>query len=235
MAGLNRFEDFELSRKLQEAISSARLEKPTELQKQVIPPALDGCDVIFEARSGMGKSACFGIPFLQNWLRNRNQKGMIVTATADGVRQMGKVISRLCPALKTKVLKFTAKDDFFYPDLLARSPMAILELAVVERFIKREKEFASSVKMLGIDDFEPKEACLTFEPSQRLILYTDGMTDATNPAGEHFGEQRLLDAVRTHDSSPPDAAADGVFAIVESFRAGAKAIDDETIVIIDRV
>jgi len=181
MAGLNRFEDFELSRKLQEAISSARLEKPTELQKQVIPPALDGCDVIFEARSGMGKSACFGIPFLQNWLRNRNQKGMIVTATADGVRQMGKVISRLCPALKTKVLKFTAKDDFFYPDLLARSPMAILELAVVERFIKREKEFASSVKMLGIDDFD------------KLLEHEERLSQAISPLSTD--RQTLISAV----------------------------------------
>ena len=87
-----KFEDFDMTRKLHEAIIDSRLERPTELQLQVIPPALEDSDVLFEARSGMGKSACFAIPFLQHWLRNRTRKAMIITPTSDSVQQLGRVI-----------------------------------------------------------------------------------------------------------------------------------------------
>lgn len=150
----HKFEDFNLTRKLQEAILDARLERPTELQLQVIPLALDDRDVLFEARSGMGKSACFAIPFLQHWLRDRNRKALIITPTADSVQQLGKVISRLCPALKARVLKFTGRDDYFYPEFHDKCPIVILELAVAERFIKREKEYVANVRSLGLDEID---------------------------------------------------------------------------------
>lgn len=150
----HRFEDFELSRKLQEAVVDARLERPTELQIEVIPQALEGKDVIFEARSGMGKSACFAIPFLQHWLRDRNRKGLIITPSADSVQQLGKVIGRLCPSLKAKVLKFTNRDDYFYPEFHSKCPLVILEYAVADRFIKREKDFMANVHSLGLDEID---------------------------------------------------------------------------------
>ena len=31
-----------------------------------------------------------------------------------------------------------------------------------------------------------------------LVLYTDGITEAFNPSGEEFGEQRLVEALRKH-------------------------------------
>ncbi len=37
---------------------------------------------------------------------------------------------------------------------------------------------------------------LSIEPGEVLVLYTDGATEATNPAGEEFGRDRLAEAVR---------------------------------------
>lgn len=37
---------------------------------------------------------------------------------------------------------------------------------------------------------------LPIEPGDVLVLYTDGVTEATNPAGEEFGRDRLAEAVR---------------------------------------
>ncbi len=89
--------------------------------------------------------------------------------------------------------------------------------------------------MLGIEEFDYSESCHTFAPGDRLILYTDGLVDATNEKGEMFGEQRLQEFARQHISDTPDECADGIFHAVENFRQGQPQRDDETIVVIDRV
>lgn len=154
MAGYRRFEDFHLSKKLQEAVKEAHFDRPTELQQEVIPLTLENKDVIFEARSGMGKSVCFGIPFLQHWLRDRNRRGLIITATEKGANQMFKVLSKLSTTLRGRMMKFIGQDDYFYPEYLAKTPIVILELAVAERFLRREKEYVKRTKLLGLDEFD---------------------------------------------------------------------------------
>ncbi len=89
--------------------------------------------------------------------------------------------------------------------------------------------------MLGIQEFDFTESCHTFTPGERLILYTDGMVDATSVEAEMFGEQRLRELAMEHISDTPDECADGFFRAVEKFRQGMPQRDDETIVVIDRV
>jgi len=89
--------------------------------------------------------------------------------------------------------------------------------------------------MLGIEDFQPTETCLTFTPGDRLILYTDGITDAANGDGELFGRARLHDVINSAADSSPDKCVGGVLAAIDEFRRGAEQTDDETIIAIDRI
>jgi len=89
--------------------------------------------------------------------------------------------------------------------------------------------------LLGIERFEPSETCLTFRPGQRLAMYTDGIIDARNARGEHFGLSRLRKVVSQNAGNTPQACADAVFEAVDRFRRGTPQDDDETIVVIDRI
>ncbi len=63
-----------------------------------------------------------------------------------------------------------------------------------------------------------------------LALYTDGVTESFNPAGEEFGEQRLTEALRRHCKlSAPDLMA----AIVEEIRqfSPGEQYDDITLIV----
>ena len=42
-------------------------------------------------------------------------------------------------------------------------------------------------------------------PGDTLVLYTDGVTESFNDAGEEFGEQRLIEALRQHRDLSPQA------------------------------
>ena len=48
---------------------------------------------------------------------------------------------------------------------------------------------------LGLQDRRPVCCETRLEPGDRLVLYTDGITEARSPAGEFFGEQRLADFI----------------------------------------
>jgi sigma-B regulation protein RsbU (phosphoserine phosphatase) len=62
-----------------------------------------------------------------------------------------------------------------------------------------------------------------------LVLWTDGLVDARNAAGEAFGEQRLLDAVCSRRTEPPESIVRAVLEEAEAF--GAEPADDRTLLI----
>ena len=60
-----RFEDFDLTDEMMEALEHAGYEAPTPVQAGIIPNALDGLDLIGQAQTGTGKTASFVIPILE--------------------------------------------------------------------------------------------------------------------------------------------------------------------------
>ena len=42
-----------------------------------------------------------------------------------------------------------------------------------------------------------KATPITLEPGMRMLLYTDGLTEATNASGEEIGDKRIIDYLNT--------------------------------------
>src|SRR5437588_2823126 len=72
----------------------------------------------------------------------------------------------------------------------------------------------------------------TMEPGQMLVLYTDGVTEAMNTAGEEYGLHRLVEAVRQAGELTAHEIIDFVHRDVIEWTEGLGAHDDVTFFII---
>ena len=66
----------------------------------------------------------------------------------------------------------------------------------------------------------------------RVVLLTDGLVEAADPAGEPYGFERLEALLRAGSSSDAEALRDAILAAVAAHTAGAPADDDRTLVIV---
>jgi len=71
------------------ALKQARYLMPTPIQAAFIPKALDGLDVIGQAKTGTGKTAAFGIPLIEMLEdRGRGPQGIILAPTRELTQQI---------------------------------------------------------------------------------------------------------------------------------------------------
>lgn len=74
----------------------------------------------------------------------------------------------------------------------------------------------------------------TLHAGDTLVLYSDGVTDAQDPAGDEFGEARLHDVLRSVAGAPARVVIDRVMEVVEAFVAGTPQFDDMTMLVVRR-
>jgi sigma-B regulation protein RsbU (phosphoserine phosphatase) len=72
------------------------------------------------------------------------------------------------------------------------------------------------------------------DPADCLILYSDGITDAQDPEGNAYDEDRLIRSLHTHAERDAIAMADGVLRDVALFCAAHQQQDDMTLLILRR-
>jgi sigma-B regulation protein RsbU (phosphoserine phosphatase) len=72
----------------------------------------------------------------------------------------------------------------------------------------------------------------TIDPGQIFLLYTDGVTEATNPAGEEYGRDRLVDAVRACRELTAREMIDFLHRDLMEWTGGVGATDDVTFFIV---
>ena len=88
---------------------------------------------------------------------------------------------------------------------------------------------------LGIfHDVQYREASITLKPGQTLILYTDGITEARNPAGELFGIEGIEKSLIACTGAP-DCAIRHIGEALAMHQADIRASDDQTIIAIQVV
>jgi phosphoserine phosphatase RsbU/P len=82
---------------------------------------------------------------------------------------------------------------------------------------------------LGIRHGSFSEAMVQLGEQARLVLYSDGITEATNPLDEEYGTERLAEHVRRAGTCPETLLED-----VRAFANGAGLRDDATVILLRR-
>jgi len=77
-----------------------------------------------------------------------------------------------------------------------------------------------------------EEATLPIAPGDVFLLYTDGLTEAMNPAGDFFGEDRLSALVQLHGTTTFPQLRDEILGAISTFVGPAEQQDDMTMLLL---
>ena len=76
-----------------------------------------------------------------------------------------------------------------------------------------------------------RQGTVDFSPGDRLVLFTDGITEANDARGEEFREDRLIALVRAHRHLAPGAIKEKIMGALREFNGG-KWNDDATLLVL---
>ncbi|MAO69616.1 MAG: ATP-dependent RNA helicase [Euryarchaeota archaeon] len=91
----NTFESFGISKEILDSINKKGWKNPTDIQKDSIPFALSGQDILGQAKTGSGKTVSFGIPAIEKCIENKKLQVLILTPTRELASQVYEEISWL--------------------------------------------------------------------------------------------------------------------------------------------
>jgi len=152
-----------LDNRVAKAITEALdLERPTLVQSQGIPVALEGKDLLCRARTGSGKTLCFAVPLVQRLLVETEAKGsstplsaLILVPTKELLVQIHGVVQKLLSfcfdVLSAEMLmsgqKYTKAE---LPTILVTTPSSLLSLCQERR--RTMRPLKETLKILVIDE-----------------------------------------------------------------------------------
>ena len=100
------FAEFALDAGLLSSLSELGYEEPTPIQREAIPPLLEGRDVLAEAPTGTGKTAAFALPLLQRMSRTDSPAptALILVPTRELAMQVAQAVHRYGRGVDARVL-----------------------------------------------------------------------------------------------------------------------------------
>jgi sigma-B regulation protein RsbU (phosphoserine phosphatase) len=88
---------------------------------------------------------------------------------------------------------------------------------------------------LGVDENSKfEQRAITLQHGDLLLLYTDGVTDALNAAGEEYGLERVREVMYQQCAASSEAISEALIQSLAAFTAGSAPFDDITLVLIKR-
>ncbi len=147
------FESLELDPVLLRAVEELGFNRPTTIQSQVIPVAMEGRDVMASAPTGTGKTAAFLLPILQHMLDFPRRKpgparALILTPTRELALQIEEQAKALAAHTYLKVASIIGgvSEEEHLPalektiDIVIATPGRLMQYIEDERFDSREIE-----------------------------------------------------------------------------------------------
>ena len=86
-----------------------------------------------------------------------------------------------------------------------------------------------------IDDFPYQQETVSMAPGDVMVIYSDGVPDATNPSDEPFGMERLSSLIPPYKHEPAVILIEKITEAVKKHTGGAAQLDDVTVVAVKRI
>ena len=105
--GATGFADLALRPELLHALAGLGYEEPTPIQREAIPPLLQGRDLLGQAATGTGKTAAFALPVLQQMSGDGGGAGpvaLVLVPTRELAMQVSQAFHRYGRDLGVRVL-----------------------------------------------------------------------------------------------------------------------------------
>jgi phosphoserine phosphatase RsbU/P len=91
---------------------------------------------------------------------------------------------------------------------------------------------AAGVPVGLLEKVEYDEKQFQTESGDVVALYSDGIQDQQNPAGEEYTKRRFPGMLRKHAALPAQEIANRIFADLDRFRGPRSIHDDQTLIIL---
>ena len=89
------FEELGLRDSVLRGVHEAGFKFPTDIQARLLPPALEGRDIIGQAKTGTGKTAAFSLPILHHAEKTKPMQALILVPTRELAAQVAAEIDNL--------------------------------------------------------------------------------------------------------------------------------------------
>ncbi len=165
------FADFPLQESIHQSIREVGYERPTPIQAQCIPPALEGKDVIGLAQTGTGKTAAFAIPIIQRLAGRPDLGALVLAPTRELAAQITAMFNELGAASGVRVATIVGgvpmEQDYAalraWPNVLVATPGRLID------HIESDKISMSEIEILIVDEADRMHD-MGFIPQIRMIL-----------------------------------------------------------------
>lgn len=162
---------------------------------------------------------------IKNHAQNQEAPGTVFTQTNEQLcegNDAGLFVTGWMGVLEISTGKFVYVNAGHNPPLLKRAGGTF-------EWLKSRPGFV----LAGMEGVRYRENTLQLEPGDRLYLYTDGVTEATNSREELFGDERLQNALNEYMDLPVEQFLPKIKECIDAFVGGADQFDDITMLALD--
>jgi sigma-B regulation protein RsbU (phosphoserine phosphatase) len=244
------------ARRREDAAEQRELSEALKIQKRLLPqqvPQIDGWElaVSWQPASGVGGDCFDAIRFddarLALTIADVVGKGipaaLLMSNLQAAVRAFASEAvepSALCHQVNRILCGNIAEGrfiSFFYCVLDAAA--GVLTYTNAGHYLPMLVRADGAIERLGIGgpvlgvlpEAEYEQAQVAGAPGDRIVLFTDGLTEARNPSDEEFGEERLLAAAIEHRACSAPALQARLADAVATF-SGGRLQDDATLIVL---
>jgi ATP-dependent RNA helicase DeaD len=184
------FEDYNLSDEILKALAILKYDTPTEVQREVLPLAMENKDLVVKSQTGSGKTASFGIPVCEKieW-EEKHPQALILTPTRELAVQVREDLTNIGRFKRIKAMAVYGKEPFAKQkeELKQKTHVVVGTPGRVMDHIERETLHLEQIKYLIIDEademlnmgfIDEVEAIIQKLPSSRVTM----VFSATLPA-----------------------------------------------------